>query len=273
MKLKRCFPKISVGILLVIVVFSVFANIIAPYDPSIMNSNLICMPPNKEHIFGTDTLGRDLFSMILYGGRASLYIGFVSAIISSTIAIVYGAASGLTSQRKDNIMMRFVELLLSIPSILLVIFLQGALGQPTFTSISIVIGVTNWMNIAKVVRSEVRQIGSSEYILAANTMGAGFFYTLRKHILSNCISAIMFMIVTNIGQAIIIESTLSFLGLGLPLTIVSWGSLLSMSQDVLLTNCWWIIIIPGAVLIITIVCVTEIGEYIRKKNNRLYSNL
>ena len=104
-------------------------------------------------------------------------------------------------------------------------------------------------------------------------MEGGFWYILRRHLLPNFVSSIMFMVVTNIGQAMITESTLSFLGLGLPLTTVSWGSLLSMSQEVLLTNCWWIIIIPGLVLITTLVCITEIGEYIRKKNNRLYSNL
>ena len=129
------------------------------------------------------------------------------------------------------------------------------------------------MNISKIVRSEVRQIRNSDYVLAARTMEGGFWYILRRHLLPNFVSSIMFMVVTNIGQAMITESTLSFLGLGLPLTTVSWGSLLSMSQEVLLTNCWWIIIIPGLVLITTLVCITEIGEYIRKKNNRLYSNL
>lgn len=140
-------------------------------------------------------------------------------------------------------------------------------------SLSVIIGLTSWMNISKIVRSEVRQIRQSDYILAARTMGGGFWYILGRHLLPNFISSIMFMVVTNMGQAMITESTLSFLGLGMPLTTVSWGSLLSMSEEVLLTNCWWIIVIPGAVLITTLVCITEIGEYVRKKTNRLYSNL
>ena len=127
--------------------------------------------------------------------------------------------------------------------------------------------------MAKVVRSEVRQIGKSDYILAATTMEAGFFYILRRHLLPNFVSSIMFMAVTNIGQAMITESTLSFLGLGLPLTTVSWGALLSMSQDALLTGSWWIILLPGIVLITTLACITAVGEYIRKQNNRIYSNL
>lgn len=147
------------------------------------------------------------------------------------------------------------------------------MGEATVTSLAVIIGLTGWMNIAKIVKSEVRQIRESDYILAARTMGGGFWYMLSTHFLPNFISSIMFMVVTNIGQAMITESTLSFLGLGLPLTVVSWGSLLSMSQEVLLTGAWHLILIPGAVLITTLVCITEIGEYVRKKNNRLYSNL
>lgn len=270
---KRKLPRISLIILGIIILASLFADFIAPYSYEEMNSEAISLAPSFTHIFGTDNMGRDLFTMVLYGGRASIYIGLLSSLISTAIAVVYGTVSGLAGERIDDLMMRLSELIMSLPSILLIIFLQAIWGKATYTSLSIVIGVTSWMNISKVVRSEVRQIGNSDYILAARTMEGGFWYVLRRHLLPNFISSIMFMVVTNIGQAMITESTLSFLGLGLPLSAVSWGSLLSMSQDVLLSNCWWMIIIPGFILISTLVCITEIGEYIRKKNNRLYSNL
>jgi peptide/nickel transport system permease protein len=218
-------------------------------------------------------MGRDLFTLVLYGGRSSLIIGIASSIISTFIAVVVGTASGLSSERIDDLIMRGVELLMSLPSILLILFLQALWGQATYLSLSIIIGITGWMNIAKIVRSEVRQIGESDYILAARTMGGGFWYILGRHLLPNYVPAIMFMVVSNISSAIITESTLSFLGLGLPLTEISWGSLLSMSQEALLSNYWWIIVIPGTVLITTLVCITNIGEYIRKANTRLYSNL
>ncbi|MGF6375898.1 peptide/nickel transport system permease protein [Clostridiales Family XIII bacterium PM5-7] len=265
--------KTPLVILLVIFAASVFAGTIAPFSPETMNTEMISQPPGGEYLFGTDSMGRDLFSLVLYGGRASLYIGLLSGLIATALAIVYGTISGLAGKRLDDFLMRLVELLMSVPSILLIIFLQAIWGNATYTSLSVVIGVTSWMNISKMVRSEVKQLRSSDYLLAAKTMEAGFWYMLRVHLLPNFISSIMFMVVTNIGQAMITESTLSFLGLGLPLSAVSWGSLLSMSQEMLLSNCWWIIVIPGAVLIVTLVCITEIGEQVRQKTNRLYSNL
>lgn len=273
MKRKRKRPIISIIILALILTGSLLAQWIAPYGFDEMNNQALNLAPNAKHLMGTDSMGRDLFTMILYGGRASIYIGLLSALISTAIAVLYGTISGIAGERTDNLLMRGAELMMSIPSILLILFLQAVWGQATATSIAVVIGVTGWMNMAKVVRSEVRQIGKSDYILAATTMEAGFFYILRRHLLPNFVSSIMFMAVTNIGQAMITESTLSFLGLGLPLTTVSWGALLSMSQDALLTGSWWIILLPGIVLITTLACITAVGEYIRKQNNRIYSNL
>lgn len=269
----RKFPRAALTVLCLIIGASLLAGALAPYPPDLMDAGAVSLPPSPSHIFGTDSMGRDLLTMVLYGGRYSIAIGLFSALISTAAAVVYGAVSGLSSRWIDDLLMRFSELMLSIPSILLIIFLQAMWGRATWVSLSVIIGLTSWPNIAKIVRSEVRQIGESDYILAARTMEGGFWYVLRRHLLPNLVPSIMFMAVTNIGQAMITESTLSFLGLGLPLTTVSWGSLLSMSQEVLLTGCWWLIIIPGAVLITTLVCVTEIGEYIRKKNNRRYSNL
>ena len=266
-------PYLSAIVLVVIFLCCLLAKVIAPFGSSEMDTAAVSMAPGAVHIFGTDAMGRDLFSMLLYGGRASIYIGLMAAAVSTVIAVVYGSISGMAGRTADSMMMGFTELVMSVPSILLILFLQAIWGNPSATSIALAIGLTGWMNMAKVVRSEVRQIGKSDYILAARTMGANFGYILKKHLLPNFISSIMYMVVTAIGQAIITESTLSFLGLGLPLTTVSWGSLMSMSESVLLSNCWWIIVIPAAVLVTTLVCLTQLGEYIRKENNRLHSNL
>ncbi len=273
MKRKKRFPKGALAVLGIIILACLFAGILAPYPPDQMDAGAVSLPPGSGHILGTDNMGRDLLTMILYGGRYSIAIGLASGLISTAVAVIYGTVSGLAPGWIDDLLMRFSELMLSIPSILLIIFFQAMWGQATWLSLSVIIGLTGWPNISKIVRSEVRQIGESDYILAARTMEGGFWYVLRRHLLPGFVSSIMFMVVTNIGQAMITESTLSFLGLGLPLTTVSWGSLLSMSQEVLLSGCWWLIVIPGAVLITTLVCVTEIGEYIRKKNTRIYSNL
>ena len=266
-------PWGSLVLLGVITAACLMAGLLAPYPSDLMDSTAISQPPGGSHLLGTDHMGRDLFSLLLYGGRASLYIGLLSGSLSTVIAVVYGTVSGLAGERISDLMMRLAEMMMSVPSILLVLFLQAIWGTASPTSIAVVIAVTSWMNISKVVRSEVRQIRNSDYILAARTMEAPFWYLLLRHLVPNFISSIMFMVVTNIGQAMLTESTLSFLGLGLPLTTVSWGSLMSMSQNELLSGCWWMILIPGLVLVTTLVCITNLGEYIRRENNRIYSNL
>lgn len=269
----RELPYISIIILSIIVIGSVFSSFIMTHEPTYMNLTSSNLAPNKTFLFGTDSMGRDIYSMIWYGGKISLFIGLFSTVISTVIGIVYGSISGFASELVDDTMMRFTEIILSIPSILIIIFVQAILGNSNPISISIVIGITSWMNISKIVRTEVRQIRNSEYILAARSMGGGFFYILKQHLLPNFVASIMFMVVTNIGAAIGTESTLSFLGIGLPIEIVSWGSMLSLSEEALLSNRWWIILIPGIFLVTTLVCITNIGNYIRKNNNKKSSNL
>jgi len=229
--------------------------------------------PNRQFPFGTDTLGRDVFSMIFSGGRVSLIIGFLATLISTAIAVAFGALSGLAPRWLDNLLMRFAEILLSVPSLLLVLLLQAILGKASVLSLSLVIGVTGWTGVAKIVRTEVLRLRSSEYVVAARCMGGGFFHVLFQHLAPNFISSIMFMVVMNLRSAIIAESTLSFMGLGLPLEIVSWGSMLSLAEKALLTRAWWIILVPGAFLVVTLLCVTGIGNYLRKGNDRRESKL
>lgn len=270
---RRKFPRAALVLLLLIVACCTFAAWLTPYEVSVMDGQAISLAPCLAHPLGTDSLGRDLLVMLLYGGRLSLYIGLLSALLSSLCALVYGAISGLAPGALDALLMRFCELLMSLPSLILVLFLQAVWGKPTPTSIAVVLALTSWMTLAKLVRSEVRRIRESDYILSAKIMGADFTYLLQKHLLPNLISPAMFMVVSSFGQAIIAETTLSFLGLGLPVSQVSWGSLLSLSKNALLSNQWWMILLPGLVLVTTLVCITELGEYARARNNRLQSNL
>ena len=257
----------------VILLGCLFCGLFIPKDPTYMDLFSASVPPNPEFWFGTDSMGRDIFSMIWYGGRISLCIGLLATLISTAIAIVFGAVSGLAPRWLDEILMRLTEVFLSIPSLLLVVLIQAILGKANVLSISIVIGLTSWTGIAKVVRTEVRQIRNSEYVIAARCMGAGFFRILWKHLTPNFISSIMFMVVMNIRGAIVAESTLSFMGIGLPLEIISWGSMLSLAERALSSGAWWIILTPGAFLVVTMLCVTNIGNYLRKTANRGESNL
>lgn len=266
-------PWLAVIVLLIIAGGCLFCKWIMPKDPSYMDLKNYTVAPCREFLFGTDTMGRDIFSMIWYGGRQSLFIGIVATVISTGIAVVFGTVSGLAPEWLDMLLMRMTEILLSIPNLLLVIFLQAILEKANVLSLSLVIGVTSWTSIAKVVRTEVRQLRSNEYVVAARCMGGGFFYILRKHLAPNFLSSIMFMVVMNIRSAIVEESTLSFMGIGLPLEIISWGSMLSLSEKELLTDGWWIILIPGAFLVVTLLAITGLGDYLRKELNKKESYL
>ena len=267
------FPWLSMILMGVIVLCCLFAEVLMTKDPGYLDLKNYNVAPNGEFYFGTDTLGRDIFSGILYGGRISLTIGFLATLISTFIAVVYGSVSGIAPAWLDTLLMRFTEIFLSVPGLLLVLFLQAILGQANVLTLSIVIGVTGWASIAKIVRTEVRQIRGSEYVVASRCMGGKFFHILRNHLAPNFIASIMFMVVMNVRGAIGSESTLSFMGMGLPLEVISWGSMLSLSEKALLSGSWWIILIPGAFLVTLMMCLTNIGNYLRRNANRKESNL
>lgn len=266
-------PWVSVILLSAIVLCCLFAEVLMTKDPTYLDLKNYNVAPNTEFLFGTDTLGRDIFSGIWYGGRISITIGFLATLVSTTIAVIYGSICGIAPAWLDNLMMRFTEIFLSVPGLLLVLFFQAILGEASVISLSIVIGVTSWASIAKVIRTEVRQIRNSEYVVASRCMGGKFFHILGTHLAPNFIASIMFMVVMNVRGAIGSESTLSFMGMGLPLEIISWGSMLSLSEKALMTGSWWIILIPGAFLITLLMCLTNIGNYLRRNANRKESNL
>ena len=266
--ISRPLPYIWITILGVIVGGCILAGLLAPEDPYRMDPTSISMPPGMGHLFGTDTLGRDLFAVIWHGGRISLAIGLLSTLIATVIAVIYGTCSGLATDLIDDAMMRFSEIAMSVPQILFVLFIIAMAGGGNVFVISFAIGITGWMPIAKMIRAEVRQLRSAGFVMAARTMGAGFFYILRKHLMPNYMSQVSYMIISHIGSAIATEATLSFLGLGLPSNVVSWGTLLSLSEKAILTGAWWLLMIPGLFLVVTILCFTEIAEYMRLQNER-----
>ena len=266
-------PLISALLLAVILSGCLCCHLIMTKDPGYMDLAHYNEAPGGEFLFGTDTMGRDIFSMIWYGGRISLLIGVLATLISTVLAIVFGSVSGCAPAWLDALLMRLTEIFLSVPNLLLVIFLLAAAGKSNVITISAVIGMTSWTSIAKVVRTEVRQIRNSEYVIASRCMGGSFFYILWHHLAPNFFSSIMFMVVMNIRSAIVAESTLSFMGIGLPLEVISWGSMLSLSEKALMTKAWWIILIPGVFLIVTLLSFTSIGNYLRKQANRKQRNL
>ncbi len=272
-KKRKEIPFLSITLLSIIVLGCLFCNLIMTKDPTYLDLKNYSMAPNREFLFGTDTMGRDIFSMIWYGGRISLLVGFLATFLSTLIAIVFGSISGCAPKWLDDGLMRLTEILLSVPNLLLVILIQAILGTPNVWSISFVIGVTSWTSIAKIVRTEVRQIRNSDYVIASKCMGGSFWHILWEHLTPNFMSSIMFMVVMNIRSAIVAESTLSFMGIGLPIEKISWGSMLSLADKAMMSKSWWMILIPGLFLVTTLMCITNIGNYLRKQSNQKESNL
>lgn len=266
-------PVFSLVLLFIIVLGCVFANVVANHDPSGFYLQNLNMPQGKEFLFGTDSLGRDIYSLIWYGGRVSLVIGILGAAIITVIGVTYGCISGTAGKYVDSILMRFTEMCGSIPTLLLILILSAVFEADDVISISVIIGITGWFALARIVRSEVRQIRNSEYVMYARLCGGSFGYVMYHHLVPNFVSAIMFVVISSVSSCITMESTLSFLGLGLPADVTSWGSMLSLANKALIMNTWWVIVIPGVFLIITLMCITSMGNFVRSEVNGTYSNL
>lgn len=258
-------PVFSAMLLSAIVLGCSFCGLFIPKDPSYMDLGHCSQAPCAAFWFGTDAMGRDIFSAIWQGGRVSLWIGFLAAFISTSAAVIYGTLSGLSPKWLDMVFMRLAEIMLSIPGFLPVIFIQAVTGNGNAFGIAFAIGITGFADMAKVIRTEVRRLRGCGYVVASRLMGGGFFHILWRHLAPNFISSVMFMVVMDIRNAVAVESTLSFMGLGLPLEEVSWGSMLSLSERALFSGAWWMIAIPGIFLTATLFCVTDIGNYLRRQ--------
>ena len=270
---RRDVPVVPLVLLGLVLLGCLCAPLLTGRDPAYMDLANCAAAPGRQFWFGTDTMGRDIFACIWYGGRVSLAVGFLAAAISTAIAVVYGAVSGMAVPWLDTAMMRLTELFISVPSLLLTVFLQAFLGRTHVLSLALVIGVTGWCGMAKVVRTEVRQLRQSGYVIACRCMGGSFWRILWRHLAPNFASSILFMVVMSVRSAIVAESTLSFMGMGLPLETISWGSMLALSEQGLMRGAWWIILIPGAFLVLVLVCITAIGGWLRRRFDRRQSNL
>lgn len=249
------------------------ADLLAPGDPGWMALDRCGLPPGSGCRFGTDAMGRDLFSMIWHGGRVSLLIGFGAAALSTGLGVLLGGFCGLAPRWLEALLNRLTEILLSVPSLLLTVLLQAILGVASPWSLAFVIGVTGWTGTAKVAAGEVRRIRNCDYVAASRVMGGGFFHILRRHLAPNCTAAVLPMAVMSFSGAVASEAALSFMGMGLPVESVSWGSILSLSGQALLTGQWWLILIPGGFLVCTLLCAASLGNRLRNRDGRRHSYL
>jgi len=249
---------IVVGFLFIV---AIFAPILAPYDPNAINVHHILEPPSLAHPFGTDELGRDILSRVVYGSRISLAVGFVAVGISTVVGVILGAFAGYYGGWVDRIIMRFVDIMLSIPTFFLLLAVIAFL-EPSIWNIMIVIGFTSWMGVARLVRAEFLSLKEREFVLAARATGASDMRIIFRHILPNSLAPVLVSTILGIASAILVESALSFLGIGVQPPTPSWGNMLTAGKDNI-EIAWWMSVFPGVAILITVLAYNLLGEGIR----------
>jgi len=256
-------PTVIFGLVIIIgiILTAIFAPFIAPYDPTEMNYEKVYSPPGSEHLLGTDELGRDLLSRIIFGARTSLTVGIVSVFILTFIGVFVGAIAGYMGGWVDDLLMRFTEIVMTIPSLFLLIVMISIFKVKGLHIIMMTIGMISWPQMARVVRSEVLTIKERNYIEAAKSIGSSTFSIIFREILPNTIAPIIVMMTLRLANAIIIESSLSFLGLGDP-TAITWGSMLSKGHVVIRSG-WWIATFPGIAILFTTMGFNLVGDGLR----------
>jgi len=259
--LRHALLLIGAGIVGIMSLGAVFAPWIAPFDPNFINVDALLQAPSSLHLMGTDALGRDVFSRILFGGRVSLWVGFVAVGIATSIGLVLGLVSGYFGRLVDEIIMRGVDVMLCFPSFFLILAVIAFL-EPSLTNIMIVIGLTGWMGVARLVRAETLTIRERDYVLAARAAGAGPSRILFRHILPNAIGPVLVSATLGVAGAILTESSLSFLGLGVQPPDASWGNMLLEGKEVL-GIAWWLSVFPGLAILFTVLGYNLLGESLR----------
>ena len=239
---------------------AILAPLIAPYDPILQDLTLRLQPPSAAHIFGTDNFGRDIFSRVIYGGRYSLLAGCLTVIIAGAVGTFYGAIAGYVGGQVDNVMMRFSEMILSFPSLILAMIINAVLGSNLFNTMFALV-IVAWPNYARLMRSVVLSVKESEYVTAARSLGSGNLRVLMKEIIPNSISSVLIMATTDIGNQILMFSTLSFLGLGSAPPTPEWGMM--VSDGVGNFNKFWIAGFPGLAIFTMAVGANFIGDGMR----------
>lgn len=251
------------GLFVVLLLFAVavLARYLSPYPPDLIDTAQILMPPSKTHPLGTDILGRDVLSRIIYGAGVSLSVGFVAVGISTTIGLLLGALAGYYGGIVDRVIMRFVDIMLCFPSFFLILAVIAFIG-PSIWNIMIVIGVTSWMGVARLVRAEFLSLKERDFVQAAVSQGASDFRIIFLHIMPNAMAPVLVAATLGVAAAVLVESSLSFLGIGVQPPDPSWGNMLTEGKDTL-EIAWWLSVFPGMAILITVMGYNLLGEGIR----------
>ncbi len=251
----------SAAIIVIFILLTVFANFVAPYDSTKIDLINRLKGPSLQHWFGTDDCGRDVLTRILFGGRMSLQIGLIPTFISMVIGAVLGLISGYFGKKTDFIIMRFADIVLAFPSLLLAMVVMYTLGSSIF-NLFISLSIISWASTARVVRSQTLSIKESEFIEAAKSMGVNKWVVIFRHILPNCLPSLIVLFTLNIPASILTEASLSFLGVGAQPPDTSWGLMISQGQAYAFQSPW-MIVAPGVAILIVVLAFNFLGDGLR----------
>ena len=242
------------------IIMAIIAPFVAPYDPVVQDLTLRLKAPSAAHIFGTDNFGRDIFSRVIYGGRYSLLAGCLTVVIAGCIGTIYGAIAGYVGGAMDNVMMRLSEMILSFPSLILAMIINAVMGSNLFNTMFALV-IVAWPSYARVMRSVVLSVRENEYVTASEALGASRIRILLKEIIPNSITSVLIMATTDIGNQILMFSTLSFLGLGSAPPTPEWGMM--VSDGIQYFNKFWVAGFPGLAIFTMAVGANFIGDGLR----------
>ncbi len=261
---------VGIGVIVLLVLLAVSAPVVSPYDPEQTNLDIRLQPPTLAHLMGTDELGRDLFTRILYGSRISLAIGVLSMMLAVTIGVLIGAAAGFHGGWIDGVLMRVTDVFLAFPRLFVLILVTTLLRQlnlpwlpaGSFAPIIFVIGLLSWMSVARLVRASYLSIREKEYVEAARGVGAGDARIMFRHILPNAASPIIVAGTLGVAASILTESGLSYLGFGVQLPTPTWGNMLRSAQAQM-TYAPWTAVFPGLMIFSAVIAINYIGDGLR----------
>lgn len=252
----------AVIVLGAVLVAAVFAEQVAPYAPDDQDLLRRLRPPDfRAHLLGTDELGRDVLSRLIHGARVSLLVGIIAVAVSCPVGMLVGLVAGYGGRRTDDVLMRVTEVQLAIPTILLAIAVVAVLG-PGLRNVIITLSVTGWTLYARLIRAETLAVKSRDFVQAARAAGAGDARIVVRHVLPNVLSPVIVVAVFAVANMIVLEATLSFLGLGVEPSVVTWGRMLNAGRLYLATG-WWLTAFPGLAIFVTVLAVNLLGDDLR----------
>ena len=251
----------SAVLIVVFILLALLAPVLTPYELEEMDLMARLSPPSAKHLLGTDELGRDVLTRLLYGARVSLAVGIIPTIVSMVIGAFIGMISGYVGGMVDTVLMRLADVVLSFPSLLLAMVIMYTLGDG-ISSIFIALAVTNWASVARVIRSETLSLREAEYVEAARSMGVKDFTIIVRHVLPNCIPSLIVLFTLNVPSAILSESSLSFLGIGVQLPNSSWGLMVNLGRSYLY-DAPWLSLVPSAAIMLVVLAFNFLGDGLR----------